>query len=456
MRLMTALRMQPGEVVALVGGGGKTTSMFRLASEIRAAGWPVVTTTTTQIFAAQIALGPKHLVAGRNSLEDIAAALEETGHVLVTGSVERGSGKAPGVPVAWIPNLQSLPGRPTILIEADGSRMRPFKAPAEHEPVIPPEATLVVPVVGADVFEAALEAQRVHRPEVVAALAGVPLGAAVTPEVVAAVLAHPQGGLKSAPPAARVIPFINKVETQAQQTMAEETARLLLEHDRILAVAQGAAQRESPAALTWGRVAAVVLAAGQSTRMGAPKQLLPWREHDILGTVVRTLQASPVETVVVVTGRDRAAVEASVAAARLPGRPAVACVYNRGFAEGDMARSLQEGLAALPENCLAAIVALADQPQLQPDTVTRLIERWRATQTKVVAPFYQGQRGHPLLFDRAVWPQILSLPAQARPRQLVEALGEVEVVAVDSDSILRDVDTPEDYAAEMARQGARG
>ena len=75
-----------------------------LAGEVRAAGWPVVTTTTTRIFAAQIALGPKHLVAGRHSLEEIAAALAETGHVLVTGSVEQGPGKAPGVPVDWIGN----------------------------------------------------------------------------------------------------------------------------------------------------------------------------------------------------------------------------------------------------------------------------------------------------------------------------------------------------------------
>jgi molybdenum cofactor cytidylyltransferase len=121
-----------------------------------------------------------------------------------------------------------------------------------------------------------------------------------------------------------------------------------------------------------------------------------------------------------------------------------------------MARSLQVGLAALPDNCLAAFVALADQPEIHPATLTSVLQRWRETQAPCVAPFFQGQRGHPLLFDRQLWPQIMALPPDANPRQVLEALGGIEQVVVDDGTILRDVDTPADYARALARRAASG
>src|SRR5258707_15256305 len=98
MNLSMALRLQPAEVVALVGGGGKTSTMFRLAAEIVAGGGRVVTTTTTRIFEAQIALAPAHFVAGEVSLSEISAALDRAGHVLITGPVDAAAGKASGIP----------------------------------------------------------------------------------------------------------------------------------------------------------------------------------------------------------------------------------------------------------------------------------------------------------------------------------------------------------------------
>jgi molybdenum cofactor cytidylyltransferase len=97
------------------------------------------------------------------------------------------------------------------------------------------------------------------------------------------------------------------------------------------------------------------------------------------------------------------------------------------------------------------LVVLADQPQISPDVVALLLTRWRATQAPVVAPFYDGQRGHPLLFDRAIWDQIRALPASANPREAVQAAGGIERVLVTEDGILRDMDTPEAYEREYAR-----
>ena len=208
-------------------------------------------------------------------------------------------------------------------------------------------------------------------------------------------------------------------------------------------------------------VAAVVLAAGQSSRMGQLKQVLPWGAGGtVIGEVIRRLRrVAALSEIVVVTGRDRERVEACVAQALLGAdeaeAPAVRMVFNPKFAEAEMARSVETGLNALPENILAALVVLGDQPQLRPEVVAALLQRWRETQAPVVAPFYQGQRGNPVVLDRAVWPLVRALPDSANPRQIFQAAGRIERVEVADDTILRDLDTPEDYSREF-EESTRG
>jgi probable selenium-dependent hydroxylase accessory protein YqeC len=102
--------------------------------------------------------------------------------------------------------------------------------------VIPAESTLVLVVVGADVLGVPLDAEHVHRPERVSLLSGARPGATVTPEMVARVLAHPDGGRKGVPAAARLIVLVNKVETLPDWTPAHETAERLLREPAIEAV----------------------------------------------------------------------------------------------------------------------------------------------------------------------------------------------------------------------------
>ena len=254
MKLSEALRLEAGDVVAFVGGGGKTTAMFCLASEIVAEGGRVITTTTTRIFAAQTRLAPVHV----QSLPDLLSACEHNPHVLLTGDVNPTEGKAFGVDPSLIsklaqaslifdnqhrPNAQrcGLPTPPqraavrvtNILLEADGSRMRPFKAPADHEPVIPECATLVVPVVGIDALGKPLTADNVHRPELIARIYP---GREVTAEMIASVLASPLGGLKNIPAGARVMVLINKVEDESELAGGRAIAACLPRGGRIAGV----------------------------------------------------------------------------------------------------------------------------------------------------------------------------------------------------------------------------
>jgi probable selenium-dependent hydroxylase accessory protein YqeC len=245
-RLDEALALNGNDVVALVGGGGKTTTMFRLAREAVERGGLAITTTTTRIFAAQIALAPAHVPAAEATRARVSAALDAERHVLVVGDTDPSTGKADGVSLELFGRLRAWFPTACLLNEADGSRMRPFKAPAGHEPVIPAETTLVVPVVGADVFGKTLDAASVHRPELVSALSGAPTGAPITPEVVARVLAHPDGGLKGVPAGARVIVAINKVERLPDRALARETAERLLRERTIESVVLTAMRADEP------------------------------------------------------------------------------------------------------------------------------------------------------------------------------------------------------------------
>jgi molybdenum cofactor cytidylyltransferase len=244
--LADALGVRGDDVVALVGGGGKTTAMFRLAREIVEKGGCAITTTTTHIFAAQIALAPAHVPAAEATRGRIAAVLAAHRHVLVVGDTDAGSGRAGGVSGELFRRLRDWFPDACLLNEADGSRMRPFKAPAEHEPVIPPETTLVVPVVGADVLGKPLDGDHVHRPERISALTGAPLGTSITPEIVARVLAHPAGGLKGVPTGARVVALINKVESLPDLAPAKTTAVRLLADPVIATVVLAAVRRDEP------------------------------------------------------------------------------------------------------------------------------------------------------------------------------------------------------------------
>nr|HMQ54096.1 selenium cofactor biosynthesis protein YqeC [Anaerolineae bacterium] len=187
--LSRALRISSGDVVALVGGGGKTSAMFRLANELSQASpspLRVLVTTTTRIFATQIKLAPSFVTfdPARQSLADLRpdlqTACEQHGQVLLIGQADAGSGKALGVAPGVIDALAASGWFDVILIEADGSRMHPFKAPAKHEPQIPASTTLVVPVVGIDALGRPLADKHVHRASLVSQLSHTPLDQPVT------------------------------------------------------------------------------------------------------------------------------------------------------------------------------------------------------------------------------------------------------------------------------------
>ena len=427
-------------LVSIVGGGGKTSLMFALARTLPGR---VVLTTTTRIFAAQMRLATA--VCYANNLSSLDEYLTQFGSCLVVGEVQ--GEKAFGVPPELPGQLLARPDVDFVVAEADGSRMHPIKAPAEHEPVIPPETTLVAPVMGIDALDGPI-GEVAHRPELVLSVIGERLSVSgdrrLTAEEAAVLLTHPRGGMKNAPPGARVIPFINKVKTNEQLTAARQIAyhvlRITPHASRLTQVVLGAAQSDQPVREVHSRVTAVVLAAGQSSRMGQVKQLLPWGDTTVLGQTIRNLQETAVYDILVVSGHEANKVETIAL------REGVNAIRNRQYASGEMISSLQTAVRQLPEWVTAVLVALADQPMVPPEVMDQLLFAYWQGKGSLVAPAFDGRRGNPVLIGREHFAELLALTPDEAPRTLLQRHpADLHLVPVSSAAVLHDLDSPEDY-----------
>lgn len=238
--LSEALGIGEGEeLVALVGGGGKSSLLFALGAELAAAGRGVVLTTTTRIATAET-----HRLPNRYYTRQLHAQTRElTTPCLVIGDV--GLEKAKSVPLSLPARLLARPEVNVVLVEADGAKMLPVKAPAAHEPAVPPGTTLFVVLVGIDALDAPL-GSIAHRPDLVSEITGRGLQSQLSPADVARLLTDAEGGLKGAPAGVRVVVFINKVETATQMEAATEIARQVIHHPRVERVVVGALQTERP------------------------------------------------------------------------------------------------------------------------------------------------------------------------------------------------------------------
>jgi probable selenium-dependent hydroxylase accessory protein YqeC len=232
---------QAGGVISLVGAGGKTTLMFRIARELAAAGETVLTTTTTRIYPPQAAQSGQVVVAARPAaaLAQLAHRLRRSRHVTTAAGWIPEAGKLAGYPPESVAALRAAGLFRWILVEADGAARRPLKAPAAHEPVIPACSDWVIAVAGMAAVGRPLDARWVFRPERFGALAGISAGEPVTPGAIAAVLLHPQGMMKGLGLKAARCVFLNQLDlpgaAEAARAVCAALARSIYQPvDRIL------------------------------------------------------------------------------------------------------------------------------------------------------------------------------------------------------------------------------
>jgi molybdenum cofactor cytidylyltransferase len=191
-------------------------------------------------------------------------------------------------------------------------------------------------------------------------------------------------------------------------------------------------------------VAAVVLAAGGSIRMGELKQLLPICGRPMVRLVTEAVCAAGLDQVVVVVGAQAEAVQRA-----LSGLP-VEFARNEEWAAG-MSTSVRTGLGVLRPEIQAALMVLADQPGLTPELLRTITARYRRTGAPIVVPVYRGRRGNPVLFDRVLLPELAAAEGDRGGRTLIIRYeARLECVEIDDPGVILDVDTREDYEQAQA------
>jgi len=186
-----------------------------------------------------------------------------------------------------------------------------------------------------------------------------------------------------------------------------------------------------------------VLAAGESRRMGSPKMLLPFNGMTVIEQVISNVLAAVTGDIIVVLGSGHEEIIRAITK-----YPVMHC-YNDNFKRG-MLSSVQCGFASLPDNCRAALILPGDQPMIGPGEISRVIKAWQTSGKGIVMPVFNGRRGHPLIVDLKYRAEVLTLPENDGLRALADNHpDDVLEAETDDPSVLRDIDTREDYLNEI-------
>lgn len=198
-------------------------------------------------------------------------------------------------------------------------------------------------------------------------------------------------------------------------------------------------------------LAGIILSAGDSTRMGSPKALLPSPDgHVFVARIVRTWHAADVRDIVIVTGRHHDAIAAALAHSAPDPFPLI--VQNVDPSRGQLS-SLLVGLDAVVDRSIECVLmTLVDVPLATSDTVRAVIDAWRRSHAPIVRPAIGDRHGHPVLFDRVVFDELRGAPADVGAKAVVRAHEqELLNVQVSDEGCVVDIDTPLDYERYLKR-----
>ncbi len=463
MRLRDALRLNLNSKLALTGAGGKTSALFLLAQEFlgRVGSRPdacinptskdivaqILIAATTHMSLDQTRLADHHITLTNNSPLQTIDFQRLEGSILFTGMPDDRD-RVSGISLAAADSLLEVSKQLAVplLIEADGSRQRPLKAPATHEPVVPAWVDAVAVIVGLSGIGRPCTSDWVFREERFAGLAGIALGDVISVDQIARVLNHPSGGLWGIPESAEKIALLTQLSSDLLQSEARRLAQNLipLYHSAVLAdlaTATNTVQisEESKIFTVHEQTAGIILAAGASSRFGGFKQVLEFRGKPLVRYAAEAALAAGLLPVVVVTGNQTEQVRKA-----LEGLP-LNFSHNPDWESGQSS-SIRAGLQALDPAVGAAIFLLADQPLVTPDLLQALIAHHSASLAPIVAPLVDGQRANPVLFDRFLFAALSALQGDSGGRQLFSRCRPTWIPWLDR-SILIDVDSPEDLDA---------
>lgn len=432
MDLTRVFRLQSNSRIAFVGSGGKTSAMFQLA---RAHEGLVLLTTTTHLAVNQLELADSyHMIQEEQDLPRSRSEL--TGEVVLLVGPSSEEGRVGGLGEAALDKLRRLAEQwdCPLLIEADGARKLPLKAPAAHEPAVPGFCTGVVVTAGLNGLGKPLGETWVHRPDRFAELSGIARGEKISIEALIKVAISPQGGLKDLPESSWKLLLINQIDTFPNWRSIKEHLPELLSGFHAVAFATLAGELVLE---VHERIAGIVLAAGGSSRYGEAKQFLDWKGKPFIYQVAQTALEAELDPVLAVIGSERERAEQTLK--DLP----LEIVPNPEW-EAGQSSSVKRGIEALPDHLGGVVFLLVDQPQIPADVIRDLLNRHARRLVPITALQIDGRKAHPVLFDRALFTDLKKIRGDTGGRLLFEHY-QVDYLVHQDHRMGIDVDSPEDY-----------
>ena len=229
--ILGAFNVNGHQLISLVGGGGKTSTMFGIARALVLNNYTAITTTTTHIAVPTEEQTPYIYVRPEGGLEidKIKDLVKEHKHITVVNMTADGQ-KAFGLTAEEVDALFAANICDSIICEADGASQRPVKCPRETEPVVPLSTTLTIPVVGMDALYAVIGSEKTFRDEYICKVTGLSIGDELGEDAIAKIVTDEHGLIQYAPKSSAIIPFLNKIDITGRRA-GEDLAKAILDMD---------------------------------------------------------------------------------------------------------------------------------------------------------------------------------------------------------------------------------
>lgn len=436
---LVSIELGKTEMVSLVGAGGKTSAMFRLAHELSSKGKKVLVTTTTAIYHPEKNQYDKVLVSDKEALNLFDNI--RSGSITVLGKSLSDEGKLKGVNPLFLDKVFHEGIFDYILIEADGSKGRSIKAPAEHEPVIPSCTTKVLGFIGLDSINKTVCHESVHRPELFCKILGCCMGDIIDADVISKLATHEEGLFKAVPAIAERYLVLNKAEGENEKIAANDIVQKLLKkgckiEGIIISNLKDLSFRNAVKS-----VSGIILAAGLSRRMGVDKLLLPVGGVPLIERVISAASKSKLGELVIVCSSDVAA--------------SIGMRYGAGIVKNispmlGQSYSVRLGVENSSPSADGLMFLVGDQPLINESIINDLIESFMPGHKSVVVPLYNGKRGNPVIFDSAHREMLLDLQGDSGGRVLLDKLkGNITTVDFPNEKSGLDIDTREEYESVL-------
>ena len=427
--LLEALKINPEKyrVIAVVGGGGKTSLIFRLMEELVSIGKTVIVTTTTHM-----AYEPERPFVENGDIDGVRKDLQIY-HYTVAASLDCSKGKIGCLSEEKLEELRGLSD--VLLIEADGAKRLPLKVPEEWEPVIPELVDLLIGVVGMDALGEPIQ-KTCHRVEKVAKFLGKGIEETVTEDDIVKI-AVSRDGLRKCVDEREYRVLLNKADIPGKAEAAERIAGKL-EQQRVHVV-WGSLQKEYYNSCDFARekITLVMLAAGDSRRFGSNKLLY---EIDGMPMYLRTLEklqkaASELGDceIIVVTQYEEIAAKANTLGVKVLINPQP----ERGISS-----SMQIGLATAKDSS-ACLFTVSDQPWLTAETIINLVDKFRDEQKGMACTIFGTKTGNPCIFSREYYQELMEITGDKGGKQIINRHPEdVTYFKIEDARELQDIDIP--------------